>query len=101
MEKFLVKLNRFSAWALLILIILFIISGYGMTKQIIDPVFATQLHDNILPIFLFLFFVVHVAISSSYALRRWKVFSSTKAANIYAFIFGLIMLIIFLWLYLL
>lgn len=101
MEKFLLKLNRFSAWILLILIILFIISGYGMTKQIIDPVFATQLHNNILPVFLFVFFVIHVAISSSYALRRWKIFKDSKSANIYAFVLGLILLILFFWLYLL
>lgn len=101
MEKFLIKLNRFSAWALLVLMILFIVSGYGMTKQIIDPVFATQLHDNILPVFLFIFFTLHVAISSSYALRRWKVFKTSKSANVYALILGLILLILFFWLYLL
>lgn len=101
MEKFLIKLNRFSAWVLLILIVLFIVSGYGMTKQIINPVSAAYLHNKLLPIFLFVFFVLHVSISSSYTLRRWKVFSTAKAANIYVLIFGLLLLIIFFWLYLL
>ena len=101
MEKFLIKLNRFSAWVLLVLIILFIISGYGMTKQIIDPIFATQLHDNILPIPLFIFFLLHVGISIRYALRRWRLFKDNKASDIYVLILGLILLILFFWLYLL
>jgi len=101
MEKFLIKLNRFSAWVLLVLIILFIISGYGMIKQIINPVFATYLHNELLPIPLFIFFVLHIAISSSYALRRWRVFKTLKSANVYALVLGLILLILFFWLYLL
>jgi len=99
MEKFLIKLNRFSAWVLLVLIILFIVSGYGMTKQIINPVSARYLHDKVLPVFLFIFFVFHVFISSSYALRRWQVFKNTKSANLYALIFGLVLLILFFWFY--
>ena len=101
MDKFLIKLSRFSAWILLILIILYIVSGYGITKGIIDPVFAKYLHDKLLAIPFFIFFVLHIAISSSYALRRWRVFKTSKTANIYALILGLIMLILFLWLYLL
>ena len=99
MEKFLIKLNRFSAWVLLVLIILFIISGYGMTKQIIDPVFATYLHDNIFPIPLFIFFLLHVGISIRYALWRWKLFKEKKTADVYILIISLILLVFFLWLF--
>jgi len=98
-EKFLIKLNRFSAWVLLVLIILFIISGYGMTKQIIDPIRATYLHNQVLPVFLFIFFVIHISISTSYALRRWKVFSSQKTIYIYILIFSLILLAFFFWMF--
>jgi len=101
MGKFLIKLNRFSAWLLLILIILFVISGYGITKQIIDPILATYLHNEILPIFLFIFFIFHVSISTSYALRRWRIFRTSKSANIYAFVLGLVLLILFFYLHLL
>lgn len=99
MEKFLIKLNRFSAWVLLVLIILFIISGYGMTKQIINPVFAKYLHDKLLPIPLFVFFLVHVGLSIRYALWRWKLFKERKTADIYIIIISLILLVFFLWLY--
>ncbi len=99
MEKFLIKLNRFSAWVLLVLIILFIVSGYGITKRIIDPVFSKYLHDKLLPVPLFIFFLLHVGISIRYALRRWKLFKSEKTGDIYILVIGLILLIFFLWLF--
>lgn len=98
-DKFLIKLSRFSAWVLLVLMILYIISGYGITKGIIDPVFSKYLHDKLLAIPFFIFFVLHVAISSSYALRRWKVFKGQKATYIYSFVFGVILIAFFLWMF--
>jgi len=100
-DKFLIKLERFSAWVLLVLIILYIISGFGMVKRIIDPVLARYIHTELLPIPLFIFFVLHVGIATNYALRRWGVFKSAKAGDIYVIIFGLILLVLFFWLYLL
>jgi hypothetical protein len=99
MDKFLIKLNRFSAWILLALIVVYIITGYGMLKGIIDPVFSRYLHNILLPIPLFIFFILHICISSSCALRRWGAFKDSKSANIYALILGLILLILFFWLY--
>lgn len=58
--KILFKLNKFSGWILLILIVLFIISGYGMTNQIIDPVFARYLHSQVLPIPFYIFLGLHL-----------------------------------------
>lgn len=99
-NQFSIKLGRFSAWMLLILILLYIITGYGMTKQIIDPVFATYLHNKLLPIPLFAFFILHVSNCVRFALKRWKIFKNNKTADIYAIIFVIILLILFIWLYL-
>ncbi len=101
LDRFLIKLNRFSGWALLVLMILYIISGYGITKQIMDPVLAKYLHERLLAIPLFVFFVLHVAISVSFSLIRWRVFKNLKQAYVYTSILGLILLVLFLWLYLL
>jgi len=98
-DKFLIKLERFSAWVLLVLIIAYVVSGYGITKGIIDPVFSKYLHDKLLAIPFFVFFVLHVGIATRYALVRWGVFKSTKSANIYTFIFAILLLILFLWFY--
>ena len=98
-DNFLIKLERFSAWVLLVLVILYIISGYGITKGIIDPVFSRYLHDKLLAIPFFIFFALHVGITTRYALMRWGVFKTSKSANIYIFILGLILLAFFLWLF--
>jgi len=99
MDKFLIKLERFSAWVLLVLVILYIVSGYGITKMIINPVFSRYLHDRLLAIPFFIFFVLHVGIATSYALRRWSVFKTAKSVNIYTFVFAILLLILFLWFY--
>lgn len=98
-NRFLIKLNRFSGWTLLVLIILFIISGYGMTKQIINPVTAKFLHDKLLPIPLFVFFLFHISFNARIAFRRWRVFKNEKAGDIYVLVVSLILFIFFLWLY--
>lgn len=98
-ERFLTRLNMISGWILAILLILYILSGYGMTKGIMNPDLAKKLHNQWLAIPLFLSFVVHLAISSRYALVRWKIFENIKSTNIYVFVLSIIFLILFLWLY--
>jgi len=98
-EQLFVKLNRFSAWVLLVLIVIFIISGYGMTKGIINPVFSKYLHEVLLPIPLFVFFVFHVGMGIRYAFLRWNLFNDKKVLDIYIFIITLSFLVLFLWLY--
>jgi len=58
--RLVVKIDRYTQWVLLVLVLVFIITGYGMTKQIIDPVLATRWHINILPIPLFIFLGLHI-----------------------------------------
>lgn len=45
-NKILFKLSRWSGYVLIVLMVLYFISGYGMTKQIIDPVLAKTLHEK-------------------------------------------------------
>lgn len=72
MGKILITLNRISAWILFVVIILYIVTGFGMTKQIIDPVFARYLHTVILPYPLFIFFGLHMAFCIKNLFQRLK-----------------------------
>ncbi len=70
----LVKIDRISAWILMILMILFFISGYSMTAEygmgsVIDRVRATQIHVGISELVL-LFFAIHAGIQIYFALLR-------------------------------
>jgi hypothetical protein len=93
------RISRWSAWVSFVVVLLFIVTGYGMTKQMIDPTLAKFLHAKVLPIPLFLALVVHGGICARDSLRRWKVFKSDAAADLYVAAFSVFLLGFFVWLY--
>jgi len=53
--------------------IIFLISGYAWNNGILLPLYqAKHMHTN-LDLFLVIFFLVHVLISTKFALARWRV----------------------------
>ena len=96
----LARISRWSAWVAFIVVLLFVVTGYGMTKRMIDPALAKLLHGKILPIPLFLALVLHSGISARHSLRRWKVFKSDVTTDLYVLFFCLFLLTFFAWLYL-
>ena len=55
MIKYLVKIDRLAAWGLLLTMLAYFISGYGMTKDLIPAEPALKLHNNLLPILAMVF----------------------------------------------
>jgi hypothetical protein len=72
---YLIKIDRMAAWALLITMFLYFISGYGMTKGLIDNKLAINIHNNWLPLILIISFSIHTCYALSLSLRRWKVWN--------------------------
>ncbi len=70
--KFWQTVDRLAAWVLLAGIIIYFLSGYGMSKGIIDARFATRLHTDILPLPIALAFLIHVGYATRLSLIRWK-----------------------------
>jgi len=71
--RLLVKINRISAWMLLIFMIIFLVSGYAWWNRILLPLKdAIYMHTN-LDLFLVFFFLMHVLISIRFTLARWRV----------------------------
>jgi hypothetical protein len=69
----LLKINRISAWALLVLMVIFIVSGYAWLNRILMPLpLARYLHSE-LDLLLVIFFLAHVLTSTRFALARWRV----------------------------
>jgi len=58
----------------------YFISGYGMTKGIIDTAVATRLHITILPVFVILSFIIHSFLSIRLAFIRWKIWNRFSLA---------------------
>jgi len=62
-DRYLLKISRFSAWVLLIFMILFFISGYAWTERIIMPLQqARWIHTQLDVYMAFFFFLVHILI---------------------------------------
>jgi len=70
MAKILFKLHQISGWVLLLLTILFFVSGYGMKKQIIPIDLAIKLHNKILPIPFLIFLILHCLFPIKNLLKR-------------------------------
>jgi len=71
--RLLVKINRFSAWMLLIFMIIFLISGYAWYNRTLLPLRMAQNMHTDLDLFLVVFFLVHSLIGIRFSLARWRV----------------------------
>jgi predicted heme/steroid binding protein len=72
---FMIKADRCAAWVLLIVILLYGITGYGMTKGLIDYKLAADLHLGWLGAIGLLAFVVHAGWAIHLAFMRWRVWN--------------------------
>lgn len=79
----LMKINRFMAWVLFAAILLYLISGYGMSKGLIDPNLAGKLHLGALVYVLVTSFVFHTSFAIHLALRRWQLWQSPWIKGLY------------------
>ena len=70
-----IKLDRISSWTLLFVIILFAISGFGMTKGIISYNVATNLHFNILAPIGLIAFLIHTGWGIHLSFIRWGIWN--------------------------
>lgn len=73
MQTFFIKIDRLAAWVLFIGFFLYFVSGYGMTKGIIDASLAGKLHLNYLTYIIVIAFVLHTSFAIHLALLRWNV----------------------------
>jgi hypothetical protein len=70
-NRTLAKINRTSGWLLLIFMIIFLISGYALTKHIIMPIALARYLHTTLDIYMMPVFLAHVLINTKFTLKRW------------------------------
>ena len=97
--KWINRIDNFGVWILLFLVFLFIITGYGTTKNIMDPVLAKYIHTQLLPIPFFVFLLIHVLKSVYKQFKNWNIFKSERVLNGYVYGLGIIVAGLFVWLY--
>ncbi|VVB71866.1 Uncharacterised protein [uncultured archaeon] len=71
--RLLVKINRLSAWLLLVLVIIFLISGYAWYNRVVLSLQEARYMHTQLDLLLVFFFLVHALISIRFTLARWRV----------------------------
>ena len=97
--KLLVGIDKIGMWILMALILSFVLTGYGMTKHIMDPVLAKYIHTQLLPLPLLIFFCIHVVKGVRNQFKKWKLFNDERILDIYAYTLTFIVTIILIWLY--
>ncbi|MBN1323866.1 MAG: hypothetical protein JW986_07720 [Methanotrichaceae archaeon] len=69
----LIKVNRISAWVLLVLMAIYIITGYAWSDRIIMSLREAVLIHTHLDLLLIPVFLVHAAIGTRLMLKRYRV----------------------------
>lgn len=59
-NKILFKISKYSGWVLLVLMVLYFFTGYGLLWNVLDPVGAKLLHERILPIPTIIMIILHI-----------------------------------------
>jgi predicted heme/steroid binding protein len=77
-NKLFVIIDRISAYILLVCIILYAISGFGITKGLIDGRLANSLHLDYLGIITLIVFSIHTFWAVHLALKRWKIWNNVS-----------------------
>jgi len=88
--SFMVKADRVAAWVLLVVVVLYAISGYGMTKGLIDRSLAVQLHLSWLGAFGIVAFVLHSSWAIHLAFKRWQVWNVFSKACLIVLYIGFV-----------
>lgn len=86
--NYLIKIDRIAAWVLFIGLLLYFVSGYGMTKGIVDPALATKIHMQYLTYIILTAFTLHTGFAIHLAFRRWRIWNAgTKTVLIFFYLF--------------
>ena len=93
--KYLLKIDRLAAWVLFTCLLLYFITGLGMTKGIISPQLATKLHISYLTYVILAAFVCHTSFAIHLAFKRWRFWHGPGKTVL--LLFYLIFISFFIW----
>ncbi len=97
--KILNKIDKFGVWVLMSIVLAFVLTGYGMTKHLMDPVAAKYIHTQILPVPLLIFFCIHTLKAVRNQFKKWNIFKSEFAVDAYSYAITLVVTLVLIWIY--
>jgi len=81
--NFFMKLDRLAAWVLLFVMLAYAVTGFGMTKGIIDQQLALSLHLGWLGGIGLIAFVIHTHHAIGLAFKRWRAWNLVTQAMLF------------------
>lgn len=93
---FFIKLDRLAAWVLLFVVLAYAVTGFGMTKGIIDQQLALSLHIGWLGGIGLIAFVIHTHHAIGLAFKRWRIWN--MFSRFVLFLFYIIAAVFFIYL---
>ena len=75
LNLFICKLDRWAAWVLLVVMLAYAITGYGMTKGLIDQDLARSWHLGWLGAIGLVAFIIHTAWAIHLSFKRWRIWN--------------------------
>lgn len=91
-----IKINRFTAWILFFVIIAYAITGYGMTKGLIDANFARTWHLGWLGLVGLIAFVIHTFWGIHLFLRRKNIWNILTKIILFSFFVVLVSFFVYM-----
>jgi len=92
--KYLVKIEKISAWILFFVILIYAVTGYGMTRGFGTQLFRT-LHLEWLGLIGLLVFIIHTSWGISLALKRWRIWNITTKSLLFIFYVAIVLFFVF------
>ncbi len=92
---YMIKVDRIAAWTLLFVVIAYGVTGYGMTKGLINPNFSRSLHFGLLGIVGLLAFAIHTIWAIHLFLKRNKIWNNLSKT----ILFGAYLLLVLFFIY--
>jgi predicted heme/steroid binding protein len=95
LNLFMCKLDRWAAWVLLVVMLAYAITGYGMTKGLIDQDLARSWHLGWLGGLGLVAFIIHTAWAIHLSFKRWRIWNWAGKAALLLFYLILLSFFIF------
>ena len=71
--RLLIKVNRISAWILLVFMGIFLVSGYAWSNRILISLRLARWMHTELDLYLVIFLLIHILISAKFTVARWRI----------------------------
>lgn len=93
---FFMKLDRVAAWVLLFVMLAYAVTGFGMTKGIIDQQLAQTLHFSWLAAIGLVAFIIHTYHAIDLAFKRWRIWNIFSRVALFLFYVAITTLFVYL-----